>query len=216
MCIKLSTYVCYHNKSQINNKKNDEIWFFGPNGYLNEYLSEFSMFYWIWKNDKDSKYITVCHYKRRIYSNRFDINKVNNNSCQCFHINKCNYTSYHFFKNIINNDCLLNDYKEYIKIKYNKYVNFDYNKDFFIQYSCVTLTSEHFMNMCDYIFGFFEYINQKYKLNYERKKIDIFISKHTIKINRKWFNKKRMFAYMMEMMVSLYITSHIKEIYQIE
>lgn len=208
-----TTYICYHKKNDnYDDGDPNTIWFYGPSDKLNRYFSEFSMLYWIWKNDKKSKYITTCHYRRRIFESEFDEKLVNNNSCQVHNVFNMDYTIKNFFTNYIKCDWLFSDYKDYIYEKYNLEINNEYNSKYFVSHTCYTLNRYHFMKMCDYVFGFIDYLNTKYNLNYDEEKFDIF----TKEITKKGFIYKnleyRCLAYMLELLCGIYIYKNIKNI----
>lgn len=237
---KLTIYCCYHDVNQIKDydlKEDDNFkLFYAPNGLLNTYLSEFSMFHYIWKNDKDSDYIGACHYRRKIYANVFDINKVNDNQCQVYEIINNKDGFYGIEKWASNTwwqcEWLWEDYKAYTNEKYgynNDFLKTDkllYNSEFpkynafFVSKSTFFSTREHFMNMCDYIFGFLDYIDKKYQLNYEPEKYKRWV------YNNWYLNTnerlpfcmeccpsgiKRLLAYLMEWMCSIYIQTKMSE-----
>lgn len=228
---KLRIYCCYHKLKQQKNDDENTIWIYGPNDDLNSYLSEFSMFYWIWKNDIDSDIIATSHYRRRIYSKDFNPELVNQNSCQILEKlenNKNTFKDTWGIKAFLSNnwfqqEWLWKDYEDYTIKKYgihNNYLKTDayvryYNQEF-IQYSCFIITREHFMNMCDYIFGFLDYIDAKYELDKNPESYKMFIDKSfetfTYNPDLSWLRKRkyRLLAYLFEWMVSIYIQTNIQ------
>jgi len=227
---KLTIYCCYHVKSQ---KIDDDPLtrrFYGPWWLLNAYLSEFSMFYDIWKNDKDSDYIWTCHYRRRIYSSDFNKDLVKNDSCQVYEIVYGNWYSWAFWIQKWSSNkrrkCprIREDYKEYLTqietgekyLKMDKIIGTE--KYFMIPRSSVILTRNHFMRMCDFIFGFLEFLDKKYKLNYDWRLYDEWIMTNYLWKTKGWLpywlkyninNVKRLLAYLFERLVSIYIQTNI-------
>lgn len=233
---KLTIYCCYHDISQ---KINDDPLtkrFYGPDWLLNPYLSEFSMFYDIRKNDKDSDYIGTCHYRRRIYSSDFDEGLVNENSCQVYEIVKGNKFCGKFWIKAWFSDkwwcCewLRIDYYNYINGKYwnnNVYIKTDnivWKKKYrMISRSSFILTRNCFMNLCDYIFGFLDYLDKKYLLGYRESLYDEWIMNKYVKCNNKLpfelqnneWHMKRLLAYLFERMASIYLEANVENIHLI-
>jgi hypothetical protein len=228
---KLTIYCCYHRPED----KNDDIpgvqWVFGPDDNMNEFINEFSMFKYILENDKDSDYIGTSHYRRRISPNSFDKNLVNEHSCQ---------TMTRLTRDIVGNEygtdsfwnlegwcsnsnlqCpwLWNDYKEYLIGKYgehNKYLDLNEKQktDFFemLQFSSFIMTRNHFFNLCDFIFGFFDFVDAKHNLQKDPNKVAEFIDKKFENYENKiWWvtSYRRIFAYFGERLVSVYIQANM-------
>ena len=228
---KLTIYCCYHDKTQ---KKDDDKltkWFYGPDWLLNPYLSEFSMFYDIRKNDKDSDYIGTCHYRRRIYSWDFDENLVNDNSCQVYEVRKWNRFSGAFwlekFLSKYWRQCplLWDDYVWYCHTidKGEEYIDIDkklWKQDhIMISKSSGIMSRHHFMNMCEFMFWFLDYIDKKYELNYDPKKYDDWLVNNYIRkirwalpfnVHKSMTNMKRLFAYTFEWLYSIYVYTNIQ------
>ena len=161
---KVTIYCCYHDKSQKVDDDPNVKWFYWPDLLLNPYLAEFSMFYYIWKNDEDSDYIWTSHYRRRIYMKDFNENLVSQESCQVYEIIRWSRWSTQFWiKNwAICWQCewLRLDYCDYVNIKYgrnNFYIKTDeilWTKVYkMMGRSSFILTRSHFMNMCDTTFS---------------------------------------------------------------
>ena len=227
----LSIYCCYHMDDQVKNDDDSTIWFDARRNPLNAFLSEFVMFHHIWKNDKDSKFIGTCHYRRRIRKEDFDQAAFADGGCQVYKVLESKYRTrlpwggrYSYdLKNycsnwVLNQFWVWKDYLEYTTKKYgkdNQYLNLDENlrnnRFEFIQFSCGILDREHFMDMCDYIFGFLDFIDKKYKLGYSYEKYEKFINDKFTKDYiepqhlKGWFHHKRFFGYIFEKMYSFYI-----------
>ena len=120
------------------------------------------------------------------------------------------------------------NYEDYVTKKYgenNKYLKLDEDlrerRFEFIQYSCGILDRKHFMDMCDYILGFLDYIDKKYNLNYSAEKYEQFIvTKFGINYQApkflNWFHYKRYLGYIFEKMYSNYILVNIPTYKEIE
>lgn len=229
---KLTIYCCYHDKIQKRDDDKLTKWFYGPDWLLNPYLSEFSMFYDIRKNDKDSDYIGTCHYRRRIYSWDYDENLVNDDSCQVYEIIKSNkysipcWIQWWSSKKWRQCEWIRLDYQEYVNHRFgmnNKYIEIDNrlnSRDFFmIGRSSFILTRQHFMCMCDYIFGFLEYIDKRYKLNYNPRKYEEWIVNNYESKLHGWLpfglkykqkDIRRLLAYLFEWMASIYLQTNLQ------
>lgn len=242
---KLNIYCCYHKHDkffthikQMRISSNNFDFFYGPSGLLNKFLSEFSMFHYIWKNDKISDYIGTCHYRRFINPSSFNISYVNNESCQIYEIINDNQETGIYgikswcSKEWMNCEFLWEDYVEYTIQKYgdnNIYLQTDkllqerkypsYGA-FFISRSTFILTRTHFLNLCEFIFGFLDYINNKYKLEYNEYKYTCFIINWYSNIKYKGLAKnmvpERLLAYFFEWMCSIYIQANLKNFYLIK
>lgn len=242
--MKLTKYCCYHDPQQLIDynlfeTRNFKL-YYGPNDKLNPFLSEFSMFKYIYENDVDSDYIWTTHYRRVQHDNGFDTFKVNDNSCQVVSmVPNCRGLRHWANYNWTNCEFLYNDWVDYVTIKYGKdniYLRTD-KKYFdegapFYSFSCFILTRKHFFALCSFVLGFFEYIDNKYQLNHDPEKYKEFIYV-------KWFDKteghivqhydedfnyyiiepfyiRRLLAYMGEWLCSIYIEAKIANKYLIE
>lgn len=56
--------------------------------HLNKYIAEFSTFYWAWKNDTTSKYISFFHYRRYLILNGSRSVDFNSNSVESYGFTK--------------------------------------------------------------------------------------------------------------------------------
>jgi len=218
-------YCCYHNKQQKINFKNDNLfWVYGPNDPLNEFYSEFSMFKWIYMNDKNSDYIGCCHYRRQLNINEIDYKYLDNNHCIVLNRMLCDKPGAYGIRKwsrIDWQDCewLYFDFIEYIRTKddYIKYYHADeLSADINLMYSRSTfiMNRYHFFNLWEFIGGFFDFIDKKYNLNYNYTKYQNFLLNYRNKSgkfsNQSWFYKlyHRLFAYIGEWLVSDYIVAN--------
>lgn len=237
----LTIYCCYHQDEQKQIDDNNTIWFDARQDPLNSYISEFAMFRWIYENDKESKYIGTCHYRRRIFETDFDQKIFDEGGCQIYNAIQTHlmtrlpwgvrfsYDLKRYLSSfILNQYWMWQNYEDYVTKKYgenNKYLKLDEDlreKRFeFIQYSCGILDRKHFMDMCDYILGFLDYIDKKYNLNYSAEKYEQFIvTKFGINYQApeflNWFHYKRYLGYIFEKMYSNYILVNIPTYKEIE
>lgn len=190
---KLTIYCCYHNKKQIeeyNLKETDNFkLFYGGDDPLNEFFNEFSMFYYIWKNDKDSDYIGLCHYRRQIYESDFDEDKVNDTSMlyyegwECWHP-VCNMICCHTMRHLYDNDEEFTNFKldwfDFLKkFKDGKYLG-NKCKNFKVMRSSGIITKKRFNEFCEFYFGFIDFLFKKYNVKKEKDSLHDFIKKYYI------------------------------------
>lgn len=242
--MKLTKYCCYHDKQQLTDYNLSETenfkLYYGPDDILNPFLSEFSMFKYIYVNDVDSDYIWTTHYRRLQPDNLFDKNKVNDYSCQvqsmvagCWGLR--HWAGYYW----TNCEFLYNDWVYYVIEKYganNDFIKTD-NRYFvkqgnFYDKCSFILTRKHFFELCDFVLGFFEYIDNKYQLNHNPEKYKEFIylkwydktEGHIIHMKTdlweyytiKPFYIRRLLSFMGEWLCSIYIETKISNKYLIE
>lgn len=224
---KLTIYCCYHRPED----KNDDIpgvqWVFGPDDNMNEFINEISMFKYILENDKDSDYIGTSHYRRRISPNDFDKNLVNEHSCQT--MTRLTSDTGGVFWNLegwcsnehLQCPWLFEDYKEYLIEKYgehNKYLDLNEKQktDLFevLQFNSFIMTRNHFINLCDFIFGFYDFEDKKYNFQKDPNKVAQFLDEKFKNFERRpnlaWMSwHRRMFAYFSERLTSVYIQANM-------
>lgn len=225
---KISIYCCYHDRKQLSFKLNDDlIWYYGPYDPLNKFLSEFSLFKYVYNNDKNSDIIGLCHYRRqllKVYTsyvdnehcivlnkNKFDVNIV-----KCFNI--YNWSRSNCWNCEFMYDCWIEFLlKNNIYDKYYFADNYIQDNNIFLNRSCVVLDRNHFIDLYKYVFGVFDYIDNKYNLNHDPDKYQEFVDnwKESIDYTKhplfKWNIKHayvRLFAYFGEYLVSNYICAN--------
>ena len=220
---KITTiYCCYHNEVQ-NDADSQFVWINGADDPLNKFLCEFSAFRKIYETDMTSSYIGFCHYRRKIFKNDIDYNWVDNDHCiayskmqhypgsvnDCYGIRRwskptwCNCRNLYF------------DWIDYIRqIGHTEYFEGDEltaKLGLFITHSCCVMPRYHFMNMCSYILGYFDYIDEKYQFNKMPSKYNEYTSNHIIDYSASWMGTTRLFAYLGEWLVSNYIVTKFNQ-----
>ena len=83
---------------------------------LNRYLSEIVTYYYVWKNQKYSKYVGFCHYRRHF--NCIDFDFINDNNVQAYYSWKDNFLGYKTSfgnPNYCKQDVVFNHFIDYIK-----------------------------------------------------------------------------------------------------
>lgn len=130
--------------------------------YLNWCLGELPMMYYIWKNNIKSDIIDISQYRRQFIN--IDYNKIYDNQIEVYDY------SISADDHIINTSFLTPEiiikYKQYIKDKYNIKNNNIYSCKYpsfcKIMFICKW---EIFCDMCDFIFGFLDYLfpNEQWK-----------------------------------------------------
>lgn len=133
--------------------------------YLNPFLCELCGYYYVWKNNIKSNYVGFCHYRRLYLDLKLEM------------LEKYGYTYYSTFLGIIKdnfgNDGTVKN-RFYDLYKYLESLNiFDNDNLHDIFYSNVDLLGpwkiscilkwEHFVHICELVFGFLEYIMPDYR-----------------------------------------------------
>jgi hypothetical protein len=214
---KLEIYGCYHDKDIekfLNETYGNVNWVYGPDLLLNNQLSEFSMWFDLWNFDKiSSPYVCLCHYRRIMQESDFSENEVNENSCKVFKLNpiKWDVTK---LADTSNQHWISEDMVEYVSEKYgkeSKYYKYytEGNNSDWLMHATLFLTKERFMDMCDFMFGFVDYIDNKYNLEYNPSKYEEFFTSkeytpfYGFKANL--YHGSRYVSYLLEVLVSDYI-----------
>lgn len=180
-------YCCYHNEQQKIDFKNDNlIWIYGPNDPLNKYISEMSLYKWIFENDKTSDIIGVCHYRRQLYLKDIDYNFINDNRCIVYEYAYFRNNDYHLGirewsrPQWFNCRFIYFDWIEYLRnnnlLHYYEADEFSADQGIFITKCICIMNRNHFMNMCKYIFGFLDFIDCKYLLNKNPNNYEAFVN----------------------------------------
>lgn len=139
--------------------------------YLNKYLSEFVTYYYVWKNQIKSDYVGFCHYRRHFTNIYYE--DINDNSVQVYlacmlkvsdmqnHIKSIPCDNY---KNIYNY------LKQYMLEKYNYSFDEHINDSIEISYAMsYIMTWNTFNKLCEYIFGFLDFLSIKFNTNWKNK-----------------------------------------------
>ena len=222
-------WISYHNQNLINEynlKETENIKLFNTSNtnllsdninHLHEYLNEFCLMYYIWKNNLKSDYISISHYRRNFIDINF--NELDKNKLQVYLLwtNDCGTAiDYCFDEHLDPIGFYRQKMIEYLDIQ-NIYDKNIVNK---IKYStpiqrmaCGVFACkwEVFIQISSFIFGYFDYIfpNDSWKnidtlqdeINHQ---YELYLKDH--KKNETWemFESKRYFAWMIE-----HIFSHI-------
>lgn len=167
-------YCCYHEPSQISNDNNILTWVYGQNDPLNKFISEFSAYRYIYENDINSEYIGICHYRRQLYENDIDYEWLTNDKCIAYtkmqHFPGRPHDAYSIRRwskpTWFNCRSLYFDWIEYIRsincLEYFEGDEFTAYQGLFIYRSICVMNRYHFMNLCQYVLGFLDFIDNKY------------------------------------------------------
>ena len=185
--------------------------------YLHDYLGEITTYYYVWKNQIKSKYVGFCQYRR--HYQYIDYKELEKNGIisywNCiFHDN----TLYDLNKSVIN-DFIFFDFINYMYYKY----NIDIDDNIFINLS--QKVAYHSMNIykwdvfnevCDFIFGFLDYItngtwkNEKSMIHltqyYHLKDIK-YTNENPFKIDWYW---KRAWSVVLEILLGIFVNIKYK------
>lgn len=158
----LALWITYHKDSQIEEYslkeydmyhlyKGNDIAVVGANiNHLNQFYSELTTFYWVWKNHVFSKVIGFCHY-RRIFS---QIVELDRGTCQVWKICHLGHSVYQDYKMAHN----YNDMYDVISIlneKYglkNIYTKYLLEGKIFIPCCSFIMCYEDFEKLCEFLF----------------------------------------------------------------
>ena len=173
----ITIYCMYHNDNIINDYNLDKLPSYykllnlndtnieGDNiNYLNRYLCELCGYYYIWKNNVYSPYVGFCHYRRLYVS--LGLDNLENYGVQ-YYSNIETYLKYKLstYFNYDNNFNKL--YKYLINKGFDKNILYTYFYEDNIFYCpwkmSYILKWEHFIKVCELVFGFLEYIEPEYK-----------------------------------------------------
>ena len=183
--------------------------------YLNEYLGELVMLYYVWKNNLKSDIIFIDQYAKRFYQNAYEdgIKLLNCNTNKNSVIVTWPYFDLELNHQWITNDIIVK-YKTFLKQTYNMELEFPYNKFWWIMFGCKW---ETFCDICQFIFGFLDYLfpNESWKnINnlidfrdnqYELSKTDNTINKDHR--DMRFYKDKRFFAFLFEQLLPVYVSN---------
>mgnify|MGYP002622700820 CR=1 FL=1 len=176
--------------------------------HLNQFYSEMTTMYWVWKNNVRSKKVGFCHY-RRVFSRVIDIQE---GECQVMHINHFGFPIFRQYKSAHN----YQDYYDVVDIlndfygKDNPYAAYMMNSNIFIPFCSFIMHYEDFASLCEFFFPvLFEY-DRRHGLNliaenYQRKAERDF--RHD-NVNY----QRRTMSFLAERLISCYIVNHLKPI----
>ena len=182
---------------------------------MNEYLGELVMLYYIWKNNLKSDIIFIDQYAKRFYQNTYEdgIKLLNCNTNKNSVIVTWPYFDLELNHQWITNDIIVK-YKTFLKQTYNMELEFPYNKFWWIMFGCKW---ETFCDICQFIFGFLDYLfqNESWKnINnlidfrdnqYELSKTDNTINKDHHDMH--FYKDKRFFAFLFEQLLPVYVSN---------
>lgn len=139
--------------------------------YLNKYLGELVMMYYIWKNNIKSEYICISQYRKDMAYINFD--RLKNNEIQVYlywnNFNKYNPIETAFDKEIDPDGVLKQKFIEYLDIQtiYNKetlkFLKTESKNQFRMACLVFAMKWEVFCELCEFTFGFLDYILQNNK-----------------------------------------------------
>ncbi len=138
--------------------------------YLHDYLCELVTYYYVWKNNLKSDIIGFCQYSKHIMIDYDKLEKFGFYTPFFCYTETSIYTDINSDNNICNNLNYLNrTLIFYIKDKYgiNIFEYYKNHKYIYESWNIIYLFKwDIFCDLCDYIFGFFEYIftNEKWKI----------------------------------------------------
>lgn len=168
-------HISYVNNDTINKfnlKENDTVSLFEANNinynkdninYLNNHYAELCLYYYIWKNQLKTDYISIGHHRR--YINKINFERLDNNEVQVYplYARILDETPYMFL--------LKDGVNEYITFMLYRYLiekeNLDvntvkevlFNKNYNLYYfNIIACKWDIFNDICNFIFGFLEYI----------------------------------------------------------
>lgn len=159
---EMTMWLTYHDDAQIeqyNLKEDDTVRLFKGNNlevkgesinHLNRFYSEMTTMYWVWKNNKRSKYVGFCHYRRRFTH----FMEIEHGECQVMEVIKFPFTIFHHYKDAHN----YNDYYDVIDIlnekygKNNKYSEYMLQSKTFIPFCSFIMHYDDFVSLCEFFF----------------------------------------------------------------
>ena len=179
---------------------------------LNRYLSEIVTYYYVWKNQKYSKYVGFCHYRRHF--NCIDFDFINDNNVQAYYSWKDNFLGYKTSFGIGNpnyckQDVVFNHFIDYIKtncgidtdklIRENNLINVCSNISYIFTWNV-------FNDVCEFLFGFLDYLGNILNVNWKTiegiSKINDYLYKNEITND---FKIDRQVSITLEYIISAYI-----------
>lgn len=170
----LTIWLTYHDDAQIEQydlKEDDTIRLFKGNcmevegeniNHLNKFYSEMTTMYWVWKNNKRSKYVGFCHYRRRFTH----IMEVDKGECQVMEINHFPFKVCQHYKDAHN----YNDFYDIVDIlnekygKDNKYSEYMLNSKTFVPFCSFVMNYDDFVALCEFFFPVLFEFDRKHDL----------------------------------------------------
>lgn len=176
---------------------------------LHPYWNEICTLYYVWKNQKKSKWVGFCGY-RRLFDNIVDINED-----ECLYITRLNigssifqtYCEEHFRGDILNVAKYLH-YSDGYDNEYNELINSNEH----ILNDCFIMSWDNFNKLCDFLFGILFYLDDLYHLNMKPeehvKRYDGIFKKYGLKYTKEY--QSRAFSFLAERLISIWITCNTK------
>lgn len=214
----LTIWITYHDDKQIEEYKLEEdntFRLFKGNdlnvvGYhinhLNQFYSEITTLYWVWKNQIRSEVIGFCHY-RRIFTHIMDVQP---GVCQVLQIADMADTVNQYYK-IFHNYNDLYDIIEILDKKYrkgNEYSKYLLESTIFIPYCSFIMHYEDFEKLCDFLFPILLAFDTKNGLNmsadnYRRK------AEKDFRYDNVDY-QQRAISFIAERVISAYLVNHME------
>lgn len=136
--------------------------------YLNPYICELVTYYYIWKNHIKSDYVGFCHYRR--HYNKIYYDYIDDNHIQCFKLGYLEFSIENEFQQLLYDYFKIYYPELYNKIKFNKNNKYPYFSCLKISY---IMTWDVFNDICNFIFGFFDFVGNTYNKNWKIEMFDI-------------------------------------------
>lgn len=214
---ELKIWLTYHDDKLIQKyglKETDTIHLFKGNdvsvkgeniNHLNRYYSEITTMYYVWKNQKKSKQVGFCHY-RRIFKESFEIEE---GQCQVMVINYGNPLFQHY--KVAHNYQDMYDAIDILNEQYgtdNKYSKYLLNGDVFIPCCCFIMQWNDFEKLCEWLFPILFAWDKKNGLNMDPEK---YMEKARRDFRYDDVNYQcRAVAFLAERLISCYIVTEMK------
>lgn len=214
----LTIWITYHNDQQIKEYgleedetfrlfKGNDLCVQGKNiNQLNQFYSELTTLYWVWKNKIYSKVIGFCHY-RRIFTHVMDIEP---GICQVMRIANMGYTVERYYR-LAHNYNDMYDIIEILNERYgteNAYSKYLLEATVFIPFCCFVMCYEDFEALCEFLFPILFAFDRKNGLNMDPKN-------YRQKAERDFRYdqvdyQQRAISFLAERLISAYLVNHMK------
>ena len=214
----LTIWITYHNDQQIKEYgleedetfrlfKGNDLCVQGKNiNQLNQFYSELTTLYWVWKNKIYSKVIGFCHY-RRIFTHVMDIEP---GICQVMRIANMGYTVERYYR-LAHNYNDMYDIIEILNERYgteNAYSKYLLEATGFIPFCGFVMCYEDFEALCEFLFPILFAFDRKNGLNMDPKN-------YRQKAERDFRYdqvdyQQRAISFLAERLISAYLVNHMK------